>query len=312
MNRLWRYILGEIKKPKFPSPPDGKELGGKTQESYDAKLLQWLKVTDSLRGVTRSTCTLVPMSHVSNLEFCFDIWAKFELLYRDTGFMERDAIPIRLSSKTSSDLVSDFDDIAQFVHNLKRDSTRLEEIGTTDVPSWMFTTWLLHGLSSEYDSFRMMLNNNRKDSEQSKKTKDEPDFDSILEQILNLDTRKTSEARSVKSALKPKQKKKSTTEFFDLCPYCSKPDHHEDKCYYKHPEGASEDFRQRLENHIKELQSKANAVRGQAENKDNTEDGESNTSGSRGYVAQQKDVALAAGQHDTNWYFDIAVSYHMT
>ena len=94
MNGLWRYMLGENKKPKSPSPPDGEELDEKTQESYDAKLLQWLTVTDSLRGVIRSTCTLDPMSHVSNLDLCSDMWAKFELLYRDTGFMERDAILI--------------------------------------------------------------------------------------------------------------------------------------------------------------------------------------------------------------------------
>ena len=309
MNGLWRYMSGEIKKPKSPSPPDGKELDDKTQESYDAKLLQWLTLTDSLRRVIRSTCTLDPMSHVSNLELCSDMWAKFELLYRDTGFIERDAILIRLSSKTSSD----FDDVAQFAYSLKRDSTRLKEIGTTDVPNWMFTTWLLHGLSSEYDSFRMMLNNNRKASEQSKRTEDEPDFDSILEQILHLDTqKKRSEARSMKSALKLKEKKKSSTEPLDLCPYCSKPGHLEDKCYYKHPERASEDFRQRFQNRIKELRSKANAVRSQADNKDNTEDGESNTLGNRGYVAQQKDVALAAGRHDTNWYFNNAASCHMT
>lgn len=51
----------------------------------------------------------------------------------------------------------------------------------------MFTTWLLYGLDSEYDSFRMMLNNSRK-AKQAKGTKSNPKFDVILEQILNLDT----------------------------------------------------------------------------------------------------------------------------
>ena len=309
MNGLWRYMLGKIKKPKSPSPPNGEELDEKTQESYDAKLLQWLTVTDSLRGVIRSTCTLDPMSHVNNLDLCSDMWAKFELLYRDTGFIERDAILIRLSSKTSSN----FDDVAQFVDSLKRNSTRLKEIGTTDVPSWMFTTWLLHGLSSKYDSFRMMLNNNRKASEQSQKTKVEPDFDSILEQILNLDTqKKTSEARSMKSALKPKEKKKSSTEPSDLCPYCARPGHFEEKCYYKHSERTSEDFRQRFQNRIKELRFKANATKTQNGDKNDAENDKSTTLGNRGYVAQQKDVVLATGSHDPNWYFDNAASYHMT
>ena len=200
VNGLWRYMLGQIIEPKAPSPPQGKELDEKTKEAYDTKLLQWLTVTDSLRKVIRSTCTLDPLSLVNNLDLCADIWTKFEHLYRDTGFMERDTILIRLSSKTASD----FEDVAHFAASLKRDSTRLKEIGITDVPDWMFTTWLLQGLTSEYDSFRMMLNYNRK-AAQAKGKKTEPDFDSILEQILNLDTqKKTSEARSMKSALKPK------------------------------------------------------------------------------------------------------------
>lgn len=149
MNELWRYMLGEIAKPKAPSPPESKELDEKTKEAYDTKLFQWLPVTDSLRGVIRSTCTLDPMPHVSNLDLCSNIWAKIELLYRDTGFMERDTILIRLSSKTASD----FENVAHFADSLKLDSIRLKEIGTKDVPDWMFTSWLLCGLTSEYDSF---------------------------------------------------------------------------------------------------------------------------------------------------------------
>ena len=126
----------------------------------------------------------------------------------------------------------------------------------------------------------MMLNNNLKVSEQSQKTKIEPDFDSILEQILNLDTqKKTSEARSMKSAFKPKEKKKSGTESLDLCPYCTRPGHLEEKCYYKHPERASENFRQRFQNRIKELRSKAPATKTQDGGKKNTDNDESTALG---------------------------------
>ena len=282
MNRLWRYTLGEIKNPKPLSPLDGSKPDEKTQENHDAKRPQCLTVTDSLRGVIRSTCTLALMSYVSNPDLCSDIWAKFELLYRDTGFMERDAIFIRLCSKTSSD----FDDVAKFADILKFYSTWLKEIGTTDVPSWMFTTWLFHGLGPEYDSFQMMLNNNQTTSEQSQKTKIKSDFDSILEQILNLDKqKKTSEARSMKSAFKPKEKKKSGTESLDLCPYCTRPGHLEEKCYYKHPERANEDFRQRFQNQIKELWSKAHATQTQGSAKNNKDNDESTALRNREYVA---------------------------
>ncbi len=93
------------------------------------------------------------MSHVSNLELCSNMWAKFELLYRDTEFMELDTILIQLSSRTAFD----FDFVIHFADSLNRNFTRLKKIGTKDVPDWMFTIWLLNGLTSEYDSFRKIF-----------------------------------------------------------------------------------------------------------------------------------------------------------
>lgn len=181
MNGLWRYMLGEINKPSsLPAPEEGKVHDAALIEANEAKIMRWLTLTNSLRRVIRSTCNAEPMSHVGGMDLCSDMWAKFETLYRDTEFMERDAILIRLSSRTASD----FSNVAEFADSLKRDCTRLKEIGTKDVPDWMFTTWLLHGLDSEYDSFRMMLNNSRK-ADQAKGVKFEPGFDFILEQIPN-------------------------------------------------------------------------------------------------------------------------------
>lgn len=64
--------------------------------------------------------------------------------------------------------------------SLKRNYTRLKKIGTENVPDWMFITWLLHSLDSEYNSFWMILNNSRK-ADQAKEVKAEPGFDFILE-----------------------------------------------------------------------------------------------------------------------------------
>ncbi len=89
--------------------------------------------------------------------------------------------------------LSDFADVTEFADNIKRNSTRLKEIGTKDLPNWIYTTWLLNGLDSDYDSFRRMLTNNRK-ADQAEGIQTELDFDSILEQILNLDTQKVSES----------------------------------------------------------------------------------------------------------------------
>lgn len=255
LNGLWRYMLGEITKPEpLPAPADGKPLDATLKEANEAKILKWLTLTEFLRDVIRSSCDIEPMSYISGMALCSDMWAKFESLYRDTGFVERDEIFIRLSSQTASD----FHDVAQFANSLKRDSARLKEIGTKDVPDWMFTTWLLHGLDSEYDSFRMMLNTSRM-AEQAIGTMCEPGFDFILEQILALDAqRKSREARSMKNYSKPKGNKKDPG---DRCPYCSRPGHVEAKCYYKHPERASQNFRERFKDRIKELQTQSEGHR---------------------------------------------------
>ena len=152
-------MLGQIPMPAPLSPPAaGTVQDPVLKEANDAKIMRWLTLTDFLRGVIRSTCNVEPMSHVSGMNLCSDMWTKFEALYWDTGFMERNAIFIQLSTQTASD----FSNIAQFANSLKRDCTRLKEIGTKDIPDWQFTTWLLHGLDSKYDSFCMMLNNSRK------------------------------------------------------------------------------------------------------------------------------------------------------
>lgn len=124
-------------------------------------------MTDCLRGVIRSTCTLNLMSQVSKLYLFSDILAQFDLPHCETGFMERDAIHIQLSSKISAD----FDVVDHFADRLKGDAPRLKKINTKDVLCWMITIWLLHCLSSGYYSFWMTLNNYKKANKQTKETK---------------------------------------------------------------------------------------------------------------------------------------------
>ncbi len=175
-------MLGQIPQPTPPQAKEATPVTSTTQEAFDAKLMKWLTITDSLCGAIRTTCMIDLMSHIGDMELASDMWKKFDSFYRDTRFIERDSIFI-LSTQT----ISDFSNIAEFTDNIKRNSTRLKKIGTTDIPNWMYTTWLLNGLDSGYDSFRMMLTNNRK-ADQARGSKTELDFDSILEQILNLAT----------------------------------------------------------------------------------------------------------------------------
>ena len=102
MNGLWRYMLREINKPT-PLPPleEGKVHDEVLKEANEAKIIRWLMLTDSLRGIIRSKCNVESMFHISGMDLCSDIWAKFETVYRDKEFIEWDAILIRLSSRTA-------------------------------------------------------------------------------------------------------------------------------------------------------------------------------------------------------------------
>ena len=233
MNGTWRYMIGEVPQPTKPSESKPEVIA-----QYDKDLAKWNMICDSLEGAIRCTVTVDPMSHVHGLSNCSLMWKKFQTLYRNTGFLERDAIFIRLSTKT----LDDFQGVAEFANAIKKDATRLKEIGVTDLPSWIYTTWLLHGLSSEYNGFKMMLANNQRANE-SEGDKRELDFDSVLEQLLSMskDSPSPHDSRSLKtSAPKPKDKGKSHSN--ETCSYCSKPGHSDHSCYYKHPEKASDTF----------------------------------------------------------------------
>ena len=164
-------------------------------------------ICDSFEGVIWYTITVDPMSHVHGLSNYSLMWKKFQTLYRNTGFLECNVIFIRLSIKT----LDDFKRVAKFTNTIKKGATRLKEIGVTDLPSWIYRTWLLHGLSSEYNGFKMMLTNNQR-TNKSEGDKKELDFDSVLEQLLSISKNSISlhDFRSLKTfAPKPGDKGKS-------------------------------------------------------------------------------------------------------
>lgn len=134
---------------------------------------------------------------------------------------------------------------------------QLKKIGTKNIPDWLFIIWFFQSLISKYNPFCIILNSNQK-AVQTKKKKIESDFDFILKQILNLDIqKKISKSRFIKFISKPKEKKKSSSKPLDLCPYCIKPNHVEDKCYYKQQERASKNFWQKFQSWIKSFDLKS-------------------------------------------------------
>ena len=229
------------------------------------------------------------------------MWKKFQTLYWNTGFLERDAIFIRLSTKT----LDNFQGIAKFANAIKKNAIRLKEIGITDLSSWIYTTWLLHGLFPEYDGFKMMLNNNQRATE-SKGEKRKLNFDSVLEQLLSMG--KDSPMRNNACLLKsfaPKSKDKGKSFSIETCSYCSKPGHTERNCYYKYPNKGGDTFRERNKEKIAKLKHAARHK--------NAKDrpGVAGLQNARGFVAQNLTYFTSSAQDD-GWYFDNAASFYIT
>lgn len=102
----------------------------------------------------------------------------------------------------------------------------------------------------------MMFTNNWK-ADQAKRTKTEPDFVSILEQILNLNTqKKVSTSRSMKIAFKATETKKSAGHSQLSCFYCGKNEYIKEKYYYKYSKQASQSFQNCFKDQIANLKSK--------------------------------------------------------
>ena len=296
MNGTWQCMIGEVPQPTKPS-----ENNPKVTTQYETDLAKRNTMCDALEGALRPTITGDPMFHVHGLSNCSSMWKKFQTLYGNTSFLERDAIFIRPSTKA----IEDFQRIAEFANAIKKDATRLKEIGITDLPSWIHTTWLLHELSSEYNGVKMMLNNNQRAIE-SRREKKELNFDSVLEQLLSMskDSLALHNSRSLKtSAPKPKDKGKSYSN--ETSSYCSKPGHNDRSCYYKYPEKGGDTFRERNKDKIAKLR-RATGYKNARERPGNP-----GLRNAQGFVTQSSTYATSPPK-DNEWYFDDTAPFHMT
>lgn len=122
------------------------------------------------------------MLHVRDIRLVSNIWKKLKLLYQVNGLIERNTIFICIFTQ----ILSDFEDITQFLNNIKQNSTWLQEIGIKDIPNRYYKILFLPSLSSVYNSFRLIPT--KKKADQVGGTIKKPQIDIIFEQILRLDT----------------------------------------------------------------------------------------------------------------------------
>lgn len=124
-------MISEVPQPTKPSENN---LNVTTQ--YETDLARRNTICDALEGIIRPTITGELMFHVHGLSNCSSMWKKFQTLYGNTGFLERNTIFIQLSTKA----IEDFQRILEFANAIKKDATRLKKIGITDLPSWIHMT----------------------------------------------------------------------------------------------------------------------------------------------------------------------------
>ena len=142
INSLWRYMLRQIPMPAaLPLLTAGTVQDPVLNEANKAKIMKWLTLTYLLWGVIRLTCNVEPMLHMSGMDLCSNMWTKFEALYWDTGFMERNEIFIRLSTQTASDFSNLRTAWSAIVHVLKKLAQRSYQTGS--LPHGYFMTLTL-------------------------------------------------------------------------------------------------------------------------------------------------------------------------
>ena len=84
-------MLEEISKLISPE-----KLTLENKKVFETKLIKWIMITDFIRGIIWPTYTIDPISHIRDMGLTSEIWRKFELLYQDSRFNERDSIFIQL------------------------------------------------------------------------------------------------------------------------------------------------------------------------------------------------------------------------
>ena len=104
-----------------------------------------------------------------------------ESAYKSKGHTSREVL-WRTISRANLD---DYKSVTEYVEAIKQAKTKLAELGHTY--TWEITTSFLHGLPSSYESFMEIIPNSRGKDSNGKLL--EPDFDNIVEQLLDRERR---------------------------------------------------------------------------------------------------------------------------
>jgi transposase InsO family protein len=282
VNGAWKVLTGAIPKPQ-----------DKETSTYAQDLKEWEQIQEKMDGIIRLSVEPGPLSHVMALEDATSMLKKLEEQYKVRGYTARDIVWRKL---TRSEL-SDYSSVAEYGETIKKAKTELAEMGC-DIPSWMITTSFLHGLGETYEEFvTMILTVRTKDA--SGKFQ-EPELDDVMELLKDRERRHAENNDDTSKALKSggkgdnqreKQTHSKASKKGEGCGYCHSSYHQERKCWFKNPDQAKKEWREKNKDKIEKLRQET-AEKTQA--------------------LLVRAAKASASRKDDNWYLDSAASVHLT
>lgn len=143
---------------------------------------QWDTANSWIEGNIRMSLESGGYTHIAGIHGAHNMIKALESAYKSKGYTSREVL-WRIISRAS---LSDYESITEYVEAIKKAKIKLAELGHNY--TWEITTSFLHGLpSSSYESFvEIVLNSRGKDSTGKLL---EPDFDDIVEQLLDRERR---------------------------------------------------------------------------------------------------------------------------
>lgn len=283
VNGAWKVLTGLTPRPE-----------NKGSSTYAQDLANWELIQEKMDGIIRLSVETGPLSHIMALEDATSMLKKLEEQYKVRGYTARDIVWRKL---TRSDL-SDYKSVAEYGEAIKKAKTELAEMGC-DIPSWMITTSFLHGLGETYEEFiTMILTVRTKDASGQPQ---EPELDYVMELLKDRERRHAENNDHPTKALKSggkgdnrrgkQQQHSEASKEGKSCDYCHSSRHQDGKCWFKHPEQATREWRERNKDKIEKMRQQT------------TE---------RSQALLVRAAKAGASSKDNAWYLDSAASVHLT
>ena len=263
-NRVWKVMNGTIKHPVLAENPSPTQL-----ETYELKLNNWEEAEEVAQGYILQMIKQSPRAHLSQEMDAPTMFSKLKETYKLKGYTKRHIHWKNINRLT----LARYGNASEYAESIKKSRTKLGEMGYT-VPDWMVTSSFLHGLGEKYNSFvTLILNTCQKGTDG---TLVEPEFDSIVKELTDMEQRdKISNEGNSNSRLKAlrtgedaefnknnqrknqPQSKSRNPNADQKCSFCNLYFHTDKKCWYKHPELATDEWRESHREKVEELRQKS-------------------------------------------------------